>query len=605
MIPEHIRDRILSRVSLVDVMEQHGVRLQRRGRQYVGLCPFHQEKTPSFYVNNEEGVYYCFGCHAKGNAITFLREYKSLSFVEAMEYLAALVQEDIKPYLGTDQAREEKRQVYVAMYQKAIEFYQQVLWSAEGEAVREYLLSRGLREETIKAFRLGYSPGVKGIADALKRHGFEYASMVRYGLLSSYDQKDRFAGRIIFPIYDRDGSPIAFGGRVFKDQEGPKYLNSPDTPYFKKSDVLYGLFQAKPTLIKEKQAIVVEGYMDVIGLHQAGITSAVAPLGTSLTESQLQLLQRYVDKILLLFDGDNAGLQAASRSVDLIVESGLEGKVLLLPEGMDPDEMILQQGKEAFMVFTEQEAMEAIDFKWMYVRKYQLKNEPQKKQIEEMFSLIARMKSPMSQSHAISRLASMLRVTPDLLYEDFRGFLRKKEGGQKRTAPQAPLMALQQARMVEEHERMFLATLFLVKDATLLEVIPDMISPEMFQNEQYRQWYVYFLEHKPSLSVMYELVQGDDLLMQKLFSDEEITLERVMEAVYLFQEHYCKRKSQECTMQIQQAEQQNLDPGAIKKLQEEKMQWQQRLQETQLALKDLYNRVEWYFQIEGGKRDGF
>ncbi len=594
MIPDHIKDRILSKVSLVDIMEREGIQFSKRGRQYMALCPFHKERTPSFSVNNEEGVYYCFGCHAKGNAITFLREYKHLSFVEAMEYLAKLTNEDITAYLSSGTKAEDKRQDYIAFYQQAVEFYAGNLWSQKGEKVREYLLSRGLTEETIKKFRLGYSSGPLEIGEYLHSRGFAYAQMVKWGLLASYEHRDRFAGRIVFPIYDREGHPIAFGGRIFGTEEGAKYLNSPETPWFKKSDVLYGFFHAKDTLVREKRAIIVEGYMDVIGLHQAGITSAVAPLGTALTETQLQLLQRYVDKIILLFDGDSAGLQAASRSLDALIETNMESRVVILPQNMDPDEMVLEKGPDVFLQFLENHAMKPLEFKWMYIREHQLKDQPQNKHIEEMFQFLAKIPQPVGQYDAVTSLAALVNLNPNLLYEDFRRYVHQRRKFRTPLEQKDTLTALQQETVAEEYERTLLAMLIKFPDKTALDMIETIITPEMFINERYRAWFSYLLEHKPTIAMMYEKVTEDDALCKKLaepMEENEITSERLMELIYTFYAYYVKRKSQECTLRLQEAQKQQADASLLKALYTQKTHLEEELQKVKQILDELHQQV--------------
>ncbi|MCX7881971.1 MAG: DNA primase [Brevinematales bacterium] len=592
MIPEHIRDRILSKVSLVDIIEKEGIKVIKRGRQYTALCPFHKEKTPSFSVNNEEGVYYCFGCHAKGNAITFLREYKGFSYLEAMEYLASLAHEDIKPYLVSDKTSEGKKQDYISLYQKAVEFYQRVLWSQEGEDVRSYLMSRGLQPETLKAFRIGYSHDPRGLADFLRSQGFEYAHMVRWGLLSTYEHRDRFAGRILYPIYDREGSPIAFGARLFAKEDGPKYINSPDTPYFKKSDVLYGFFQAKGTLMKEKQALIVEGYMDVIGLHQAGITSAVAPLGTALTSSQLQLLGRYVDTLVLLFDGDAAGLQAASRSLDLIVETNMESRVVILPDGVDPDEMVLKEGKENFVSFLQKNAMDPLDFKWKYLHTHQMKDQPRKKQVEEMFRFIQKISLQSEQVKALQKLAAFLQVGADIVYKDFRQWMFRAKNTSQTPSETVSLSVLASQLQTEEHERMMLATLIVLDDVTVLEAVEKYIDEDMFTCEKYREWYRYLLTEKPSAHVMYDLVKEDNALYEKLFAlHSHINEEGIMEQVYTFLLHYFQKKHHECTVKIEEAERKGEGFETLKNLQYEKSEWQKKIDTTRFCLEELHTKA--------------
>jgi len=561
MIPDSLREIILSRISLVQLMEREGIRFTRRGREYVALCPFHKEKTPSFFVNDDEGLYYCFGCHARGNALTFLKEYKRLSVREAWEEVARIAGVDIAPYLNKDRAQEENRKDYVALYQEAVRFYQRVLWSEAGSEVREYLFKRGLSSETIKAFRLGYSPGDGDLSQHLHEKGFDYAAIVKAGLAGSPNYRDPFSHRLMFPIYDKEGNPIAFGGRwQGKDEKVAKYINTRDTNWFRKGDVLYGFFQAKQEIDRKREVIVVEGYMDVIALHQAGIANTVAPLGTALTESHLQLLQRYADTVILLFDGDLAGLRAASRSLDLIRETSLEGKVAVLPEGKDPDEFILAEGKERFLEFVKTSSFSAVDFKWMFIQKYEMPQASLQKQLEAMFRFLMNMPQSSAQQEAIMKLASLLKLDFRGLYSDFKRFQSKLQRYARPDIQESSsLVSLQEKSMAEEYERFLLAlTILFAQDVDVGE-IASYVKEEMFSNKQYWEWFTYVVQHRPSVKEMADKITSDYQLYAKVMElmgsyFVDFSLERklysLMEQLYTFLKGYYQRRHQEILQKL-------------------------------------------------------
>lgn len=350
--PPRFLDELRARVSLAEVIGRR-VKLVRRGREFTGLCPFHNEKTPSFSVVEDKGFYHCFGCGAHGNVISFVMQSEGLGFLDAVEDLARRAGLEVpKP------TREEHdRAVRIVGLQGAVEaacgFFEASLHGPEGREARQYFDWRGLDEATIRRFRLGFAPDRR---DALKRALVEQCPqplLLEAGLLrqpeGGGDSYDYFRGRIIFPIGDRHGRTIAFGGRVMGEGQ-PKYLNSPDTPLFEKGRVLYGWAQARAAAAREPSAIVVEGYMDVIALHRAGFATAVAPLGTALTETQIEELWRLAPEPALCFDGDAAGLRAAGRALERalpLLKPGHSLRFATLPEGEDPDTLVLRHGAAA------------------------------------------------------------------------------------------------------------------------------------------------------------------------------------------------------------------------------------------------------------------
>lgn len=351
-------DELRTRVGLADVVGKR-TKLVRKGREHSGLCPFHKEKTPSFTVNEEKGFYHCFGCGAHGSIIDFLMETEGLTFPEAVERLAVQAGMEIPRDTPQERERQKRRQTLYDVTEGASAYFEKMLRMPEGRAGLEYLKKRGLSDETIKAFRLGFAPETRrgtpsGLKGALARDGIEENLMVEAGLLIRPDDKardpyDRFRGRVMFPITDRRSKVVAFGGRIIGDGE-PKYLNSPETPLFHKGHLLYGLAQAQAAARNVGTVIVTEGYMDVIALAQAGFHNAVAPLGTALTEDQLALLWKVVAEPVLCFDGDNAGQRAAARAAERalpLLKPGVGLRFALMPTGEDPDSLVSKGGPDA------------------------------------------------------------------------------------------------------------------------------------------------------------------------------------------------------------------------------------------------------------------
>ena len=352
--PSHFLDEIRTRVSLADIIGRR-VKLTRRGREWLGLCPFHNEKTPSFTVNEEKGFYHCFGCQAHGSVFDFVMQQEGLSFPEAVEKLAAEAGVRM-PVQSPEQAeRERERATLQDVVEVAANWYQSLLKSNAGRWARQYLEARGLSEDTVEEFRLGFAPDSRtALKEALLARKLSEQQLVDAGLLIRPDDGgaayDRFRNRVMFPIPDSRGRVIAFGGRTLGDAPA-KYLNSPETAIFQKGRVLFNYAKARAPIHEQGNVIVAEGYMDVIALHQAGFPNAVAPLGTAVTEDQLGLLWRFAPEPILCFDGDAAGWSAAGRVADRalpLLRSGHSLRFALLPTGEDPDSLVTSKGPEAF-----------------------------------------------------------------------------------------------------------------------------------------------------------------------------------------------------------------------------------------------------------------
>jgi DNA primase len=367
-VPPEVLDEIRARVDLVDLVGAV-VPLKRAGERWKGLCPFHQEKTPSFTVHPKLGLFHCFGCHAGGDAFEFLRRHDRLEFPEAVRLLAERAG---VPLPGHDGPRDAgARDGLLALTEWAARRFESWLWEGtDAERARAYLDGRGIARETARAFRLGYAPeGWDHLLGAARRDGHPVEALLGAGLVlprqNAPGHYDRFRGRLIFPIADTQGRVVAFGGRALAGEE-PKYLNSPETPLYQKGQTLYALHRARERMTETRRALLVEGYVDCLMAHQHGVGEAVAVLGTALTPPQLGLLRRYADEAILFFDADRAGQEAARRAEDLLEQSGAPGrwaetrrahdltraglrlKVATLPAGHDPDTFLRAEGREAF-----------------------------------------------------------------------------------------------------------------------------------------------------------------------------------------------------------------------------------------------------------------
>jgi len=350
-IPERFIDELLARVDIVDVVQRH-VPLKRAGREWTARCPFHDERSPSFYVSPTKQFFHCFGCGVHGSAIKFLMDYEHLEFPDAVEELAQSVGLKVPREGGDDRPREDKTDLY-ALLDSATRFYQDELGkSAQANA---YCEQRGLDAATIEHFRIGWAPGGwDGVKRALGTNDARMKLLEQAGMLSTAERGnkyDRFRERLMFPIMDRRGRVIAFGGRVLSSEQSPKYLNSPETPLFHKGRELFALWQVRQANTKLERLIVVEGYMDAIALHQAGITQAVATLGTATTHEHAELLFRAAPDVVFCFDGDRAGRSAAWRALESVLPRMRDGRqafFLFLPEGEDPDTLVRAEGRAGF-----------------------------------------------------------------------------------------------------------------------------------------------------------------------------------------------------------------------------------------------------------------
>lgn len=375
-------DSLRSRISLSSLIK-NAVKLTRRGHEYTGLCPFHKEKTGSFTVNDDKGFYHCFGCGAHGDIISWMINYEHLSYPDAIKSLAQKAGIPLPQTTYQEQLQDNQKNDSLTILEKACQFYEQTLYSPEGQNARIYLQHRCIQKQTAVLFRLGFAGSQNTLCAYLEKEGFSLDTCVQSGLIVwdaiRKKYRDYFFNRLMFPIFSKTGKVIAFGGRIL-GEGNPKYLNSPETLLFHKGQELYGLSKNVKNIHAQNQAVVVEGYMDVISLHGAGITNAVAPLGTALTEEQLKLLWQHTDTPVICFDGDIAGQKAASRALQRalpLLEAGKSLLFLTLPEGLDPDDIIKKNGANFFkkLVSTAQPLLEIL---WKQVYSEVSPNSPEK-----------------------------------------------------------------------------------------------------------------------------------------------------------------------------------------------------------------------------------
>ena len=465
MIDHNTIQRIFDAADIFEVISDF-VKLKRSGANYKGLSPFTNEKTPSFMVSPSKQIFKCFSSGIGGNAVSFLMEHEKLSYPEALKYLAKKYNIEIVEKERTQEEieQENERESLNVVTSFAHKFYQEKLHQTdEGKAIGlSYLRERGVRDDIIQKFQLGYAPEQR---DALTKEalaqGYKKELLVKAGLTIDKEnyQFDRFHGRIIFPIHALSGNVIAFGGRILKkDEKAAKYLNSPESDLYHKSRVLYGLFHAKQEVIKKDKCYLVEGYTDVISLFQAGIFNVVASSGTALTKEQIRLIKRFTNHITIIYDGDEAGIKASLRGIDLILEEGLNIKVLLLPDGEDPDSFSKKMPSGELIKYIDQNEEDFITFKVRLLND-QTKNDPvaRANMITEIVRSIAIIPDSIMRSVYIKESGRILDESEDFLYTEITKIrrrnaeqqYRKEKYEEERKASVSPVTG---TRMAEDHD---------------------------------------------------------------------------------------------------------------------------------------------------------
>ena len=442
MIPKETIDRIYSAVKIEEVVGDY-VTLRKRGANLIGLCPFHNEKTGSFTVSPSKGIYKCFGCNASGLATKFIMDIEQCSYIEAIKHLARkyhieIVERDLTP---EEQKRQDNRESMFVVNDFSNKWFQKQLWETqEGTAIGlSYFRERGLRDDIIRKFQLGYSPERGNpLAKALQEKGFSEEFIVNnvdtkigVGVVGKSEDGrlyDRFRDRVIFPIFTVSGKPVAFAGRILKKKDNVgKYVNSPDSIIYSKTNELYGLFQAKQSISRLDMCYLVEGQMDVISMHQSGIENVVASGGTALTTPQIRAIKRFTSNITVLYDGDSAGIHAALRGIDMFLKEGFNIKVVLLPEGEDPDSYAQNHDSTEFIQFIEKHQTDFIRFKTAILSK-DAKDDPFKKAqlIKDVVTSIAVIPDMITRQMFIKDCAERLHISEKVLTIEVIN-LRKKQ----------------------------------------------------------------------------------------------------------------------------------------------------------------------------------
>lgn len=520
-IPDETVQEVLNRIDIVDVIGDY-VTLTQRGANAKGLCPFHQEKTPSFTVSPSKGIFYCFGCQASGNAVRFLMMSENMTFPEVVRMLADRYGVHL-PESGDAKQDSELQQLY-RLHEAALAFFVQRLAQDPGaQSVRDYCRTRQLSREVVERFGLGYAPNAWELLGLeMQRQGYPQDVLIRSGLVAARDNHsgvyDRFRHRLMFPIHDRQGRPIAFGGRLLEGSEAhqaPKYLNSPETPIFQKNRTLYGFHLAKQALRQHGQAIIVEGYTDVIACHRQGITHVVGTLGTALTETHAGMLKGLTKDVVLVFDGDTAGGKAAERGIGLFLDAGVRVRVVALPEGEDPDSFLRQHSGAAFLQRVA-EAPSFLEFLLLRMGRFSDLRTPTGRAdcVARMVPMLKKIESEVERWGYMVQLAEHLGMPPEVLEREMnpgstkrsrslsqpsssnrssyhRALGQRSQGSVSAGDQSLPRSSLSELRPTAER--------FLVQelchDLSALAGVQRQITPDDLQNAHLRTIYAVLLQH--------------------------------------------------------------------------------------------------------------
>ena len=455
-IPDSKIDEIRSASDIVDDVSSY-VRLKKRGKSFVGLVPFHQDKTPSFSVSAEKQMYYCFGCGNGGNVITFISQLEKVSFLEAVRSLAERAGISLPAENAVEAAEaSENERLYEICRKAGLYFHENLTSTIEGKLALEYFHHRGFTDDTIRKFGLGYSMNSwDELTRRMDRDGIPVDMLDKAGLVVKREETsgfyDRFRGRAMFPIFSPSGRTIAFGARKMREDDPlGKYINSPETPVYNKSRNLYGLFQAKDAIREKECTILVEGYADLISVYQAGIQNIVASSGTALTVEQVQLISRYARKIMLVYDADSAGWKAAERGVDLIIEQGLEVNVAELPRGEDPDSFVRKNGAGAFEKLLD-ESVSFLDFKAGRMQSSGLLKTPdgQARAVRSIVETIAKMKDELKRIFYIKSVSEKYGIYESALYRELDRILGHERSRSQFAPRQYSPPALDETRVTQ------------------------------------------------------------------------------------------------------------------------------------------------------------
>ncbi|WP_144511118.1 DNA primase [Bacillus sp. FJAT-22090] len=538
-IEEEVIEQVRNNTDIVDIVSEY-VQLTKRGRNYFGLCPFHGEQTPSFSVTQEKQIFHCFGCGAGGNAITFLMDIENLSFQDAVSKLGSRIGLSIEE--SSSHSSEAKAPVSkeVAIMKKAHEFASEyfhhlLLHTEEGENALHYLEERGFSTEIIEKYKIGWSlPNWDALTTLLERKGMDLQEIEKTGLIIRKENEmkyfDRFRGRIMFPVFDETGHVIAFSGRVLiKNENEAKYLNSPESPIFQKSQVLYNLDKARLEIRKQRKVIVFEGFLDVIAASKAGIINGIATMGTALTSQHITKLNRLTSNVTLCYDGDKAGMEAAKRAATSLQAQNIQTEVAIIPDAMDPDDYISNYGEEAFRTKIIEKPHSYLSFMMIVSKRDKnFNNENDTLQyIQEILEILSERNSLVERDLYIRQLSQETNISEEAIYQHLRK-LEGKKAKQSKNEPPLPLPTNQELtkkkRTIsadERAERILLA--HMLHNAQVIDIARNSTGEQCFIRDAYEAVYVRltgFYEHFPD---------GDYQRFLEVLNDSELR-KIVMEA---------------------------------------------------------------------------
>lgn len=534
--PDSFLQELKLRSDITEIASSY-VNLKRHGRNMVGLCPFHGEKTPSFNIYTENGSFYCFGCGAGGDVITFIMKIENLDYVEAVKFLAQRAGMEMPENTYDDSLSKLRMRIYEAN-REAARFFHATLLSQRGQSGLNYLRGRALSDRTIRHFGLGFADDDwNSLCNHLKNKGFSeyeiYSANLAFKRKNGNGIYDRFVNRVMFPIIDLRGNVIAFGGRIMTDEK-PKYLNTSDTPVFKKSENLFSLNNAKSS--GTRTLILCEGYMDVIALNQAGFTNAVATLGTALTNEQAVLMKRYADEVIICYDADGAGQKATARAIDILRNAGLPIKILTVPSGKDPDEFIRSKGENgpaAFKLLIEKCGND-IEYRLMKLKEnYNLNTTDGKVAfLNEAVKIVATIESPIERDVFASKLCAELEIDKNAFLEQISKVKRRdrRENIKKETRQIQAELNGQSDKINREHYKKPRSSsaeeallVYLINNPDYANSISERVTPDKFSNSLIKRYYEYVLSkiksgYEPLTSVSTDFNSDEVSYLYKLIS---------------------------------------------------------------------------------------
>lgn len=576
---DEIIDEVRQTNDIVDIISQY-VHLKRSGRNFFGLCPFHNEKSPSFSVSPDKQIFHCFGCGAGGNVFTFLMKIEGISFIEAVQTLAERSNIALPTIQNNvDTAKEELKAKVYKVNEFAANFYHENLYKPESKIAQEYIKKRKLTNETLKSFQIGFSGKFDELYRALVAQGFGEKEMLESGLVNKNERGqyiDRYRNRLMFPICDVRGKVIAFGGRVLDDSK-PKYINSPENIVYSKGRNLFGLNVAKKGDIKK--ILIVEGYMDVISLHQRGITNVVAALGTAMTQAQGWLLRKHSEQIILSFDSDEAGLSAKMRALDILQNMGCDIRILQMEGAKDPDEYIIKYGNVRFLGLIDK-ALSVIEFKVKVLKQnLNLENTNDKiKFLNEIAKLIAKIDNNMEREVYIEKIAKEYEISKEAIYAEVNKLSYSGNKSEKILEKAKPVIKhkIQEENNVSEaikRRENTILSILLMGDLNIFQIIKQNINPEDFRDNLNKQiakkLYEEFEKGNSNINGILDELSEEEQSHVTMIMADDYEIEDVEKAIDDIMQAYEKEKLNERKFQILEELETQLDSNKKKELEKE------------------------------------